>query len=134
MVCLHISVVGGRWCQIYSPWDSTVIVAMHAWTIDHHVVAYDTFTWNAESVIATQPFQYRSKWHSLKSQYDPATIWSFKNNRKPTGHEKTARTPENVAIVREVVIRSLNRSARNVKMSRKSGRKMLHCDMQCYPY
>ncbi|PSN41601.1 hypothetical protein C0J52_17604, partial [Blattella germanica] len=58
--------------------------------------------------------------------------------KKPTGRPRSARTPQNIDVVRESVLRSPRRSIRKqsaaVGMSRESVRRILRLDLKFHPY
>ena len=118
------------------------------WTGEHRAFTVETFIKTNESVTATQRAFHV---HFKLGRHDPVparnTILVWVNNfratgsalkRKSTGRPRTARTPENVAVVRASVQQSPRRSilkrAQVLRLSERSLRRILHNDLQMHPY
>ena len=118
------------------------------WTGEYRAFTVETFIKTNESVTATQR---AFRVHFKLGRYDPVParntilVWvkNFRDTgyalkRKSTGRPRTARTPENVAVVRASVQQSPHRStckrAQALGFSDSSLRRILHNDFHMHPY
>ena len=118
------------------------------WTGERRAFTVETFIKTNESVTATRR---AFRVHFKLGRHDPVparnTILVWVNNfratgsalkRKSTGRPRTARTPENVAVVRASVQQSPRRlilkRAQALRLSERSLRRILHNDLQMHPY
>ena len=118
------------------------------WTGTHRAFVAENFITNGESVTATLR-NFRTHFHL--SRHDPVPdrksilLWvkNFRDTgsalkRKPFGRPRSVRTPENIQIVRESVMRSPRRSAHKhsaaLSLSLRSVRRILHLDLKFHPY
>lgn len=116
--------------------------------MQHRMFVFETYVRNGESVINTQRSFRR---HFNIGRNDPVpcrntilkwvqTLRTTGNimKKKPPGPERSARTPENIAAVREAINRSPSRSARQhaheLRINRESVRRILHKDLKFHPY
>jgi len=84
---------------------------MEQWTVEHRMFAYDAYVQNGESVTAVQRlFRVHFKLGRRDTVPSRNTILSLRTTgsivkKKPPGHNKTLRTPENIERVRQALIR-----------------------------
>lgn len=119
---------------------------MEQWTVQHRLFAYDAFVENSDSgkPDISPSFQCRSVYGAVSSRNTMLkSIETFRatgniGKTKLPGLARTARTPENVAIVRWVLIRSTRRLARQrtrqLRMNCNSVRTVLRLDLKFHPY
>ena len=118
------------------------------WTGTHRAFVVENFTTKSESVTATLR-NFRTHFHL--SRHDPILdrksilLWvkNFRDTgsalkRKPSGRPRSVRTPENIQIARESVLRSPRRSAHKhsaaLSLSLRNVRRILHLDLKFHPY
>ena len=118
------------------------------WTGEHRAFIVETFIKTNESVTATQR---AFRLHFKLGRHDPVPacytilLWvtSFRATGsalkgKSTGQLRTAKTPENVAVVRASVQQSPRHStfkrALALRLSERSLRRILHNDLGMHPY
>ena len=120
---------------------------MEQWTLQHHLFAYDIFVRSGELVTATQRL-FRREFNVDRQGAVPSSntilrwVENFRTtgsimNKEPPGPSRTARTPENIAMVSETLIRSPRRSARRpaieLGLSRELVRSILETDLRFNP-
>jgi len=121
---------------------------MHQWNGQQRALAIKMFYKNSDSFKAAQrEFRhfYNLGRHGAVPSKHAITNWinNFEETgsalkKKPTGRPRSARTPQNIDVVHEVVLRSPRRSIRKqaaaVEISRESVRRILHLDLKFHPY
>ena len=121
---------------------------MLPWSLEHRVLAYETYVKNGESVTETQRlFKRRFNIGRHGNQPSRNSILRWVNvlrttgsllKAKPPGPVRTARTSENVDRVREAITRSPWRSARRhfteLGISQSTMQRILHKDLVFQPY
>lgn len=121
---------------------------MEPWTVEHRVFAYDSFVRNNESITAVQR-EFRRHFNIHRNRGVPSrnTILRWVRalrtrgvliNQRPLGAPRTVRTAENVERVRQALLRSPARSARQhaaeLRISDRSVRRILHMELHFHPY
>ena len=118
------------------------------WTGEHRAFAIETFIKSNESVITTiRAFRTHFAIGRHGQVPDRKTVLSWVSNfratgsalkRKSTSRPRSARTPENIAAVRESVQRSPSRSAVKhaalLRLSDRTVRRILRADLKFHPY
>ena len=120
---------------------------MEPWTGAERAFAVKAFYKNGDSfVIAHREFWWEFGIHcnhAVPSSHAIKTwVWNFEATsstiKKKCGSVKTVRTPENIAVVREIIERSPHRSARrhcvSLGLSEASVRWIIQKDLHFYPY
>lgn len=121
---------------------------MEQWDLQHRLFVYDSFIKSGESVTATQRLfrlQFNVGRHGVVPSRNTILRWvkHFRTtgnimNKKHTGPRRSVTTPENVARVREALLRSPGRSARRhaseLRINRESVRRILHKELKFHPY
>lgn len=117
---------------------------MERWTIEERICAVEWFI-RTGSIIETQR-GFRRQLNRRDSPSDVAirrwvSQWRLNGsvvNKSPPGRPRSVRTPENIARVRESVVRSPKRSAKKhgiaLQISDRSVRRILHHDLNFHPY
>lgn len=136
---------GGRWGEVIALGWSTFSVLMEQWMVQHHVLAYDTFTWNDESVFATQRtlHHFSIGWNDKVPSHNTILHWvkALRTTgnivKKPLSNPVPAvRMLENVTTVRETTNRSLSWSTHqhgpSLQMSCESVKKNCMFEVQSY--
>jgi transposase len=120
---------------------------MESWTGAQRAIAVKAFYKNGDSfVIAQREFRREFGIHRNRAAPSAHAIETWVRNfeatgstlKKKGGSVQTARTPKNIAVVREATERSPHRSARRhsvtLGLSEASVRRILHKDLHFYPY
>ena len=106
---------GTRWSAFFSSGLATS-VAMETWPVEHRVFVYDAFVKSGKSVSITQWLfwqHFNTGRHGAVPSRNTILLWV--NNfletgsvmkKKAPGSEKKVRTPENIARVRQALVRS----------------------------
>lgn len=123
-------------------------VIMDVWSAEHRAFIVETFLKNGESVVKTQRafrLRFNVGRHGAVPTRNTILRWiqnfrlsSSASKKKPPGHVRSVRTPENIDRVRVAVTRSPHRSARRhaiaLGLSNRSVRRILHLDLKFHAY
>ena len=125
----------------------SILVAMEPWTGAQHAFTVKAFYKNGDSLaIAQREFRREFGIHHNRAVPSAHAIKTWVRNFEATGSTlktkggsvKTVRTPDNIAVVREAIERSLHHSARrhsvSLGLSEASVRRILHKELNFFPY